>query len=520
MKPEQIYDAIYARQSVFKPDSISVDDQIEKARKFAGDVREIVTYQDRGYTGANTQRPDFQRMMADIKAGQIKRVIVWKLDRISRSVSDFSNMLNIFKEYNVEFASVEEPNLTISDAGFGKAMLSIIMIFAELERDNIQTRIRENYYSRLEMGMLGGGPAPFGFIREPYEISGKKCYWYVEDPATSSIVKEMFKKYGEEGCSLRDISYWLDQNGIRTSLGNYWSSATISRMMKNPAFVKADAKVYRYFESKGVHLNNPIDDYIGENGVYLYGERKIKGSTRKKARYADMSADYATLAPHQGLIESDLWLAVQLRLGENKQFGSGEKSNRSWLTGVAKCAYCGKAIIFKRNQHYPIYVSCMGRQNKFCYDRKKVLRVETLEAIVEEYLLGYIKSLPVKTERQRAKFLPEINAIEIEITKVSESINHYMEQLEFADGALVRYINGKVNELDRKRQELSAKLTRLNVDAAKPLDGGFDLDDVVANWETFDIEKKNIVAKTFIQKVIVGDDDIKVILKGGGSGAE
>ena len=314
------YVAVYARQSVFNPDSISVDDQIEKSTRLADDET-VVVYQDKGYTGANTQRPDFQRMMKDIQAGLIKKVIVWKLDRISRSVADFSLMINVFQEYDVSFSSVTESCLAIDDNPFSKAMIQIIMIFAELERNNIQARVRENYYSRLKMGMLGGGAAPFGFERAEYQINGKKCYMYIPNPSAAEIVQE---------------------------------------------------------------------------------------------------------------------------------------------------------------------------------------------------LMAFLHDLPVKAERQKAENLPEIKKLEMELAKIDKRIENYMDRLELAEGALITHINMKVNELESERKELSGKLIKLSIEASKPVDGGLNIDDVIREWPSYDVEQRNIVAKTFIKRVVVTDDAIKVTFNGGG----
>ena len=102
-----MYDALYGRQSIEKKDSISVESQLEYCRyETHGDP--YIEYADRGFSGKNTNRPDFEKMMNDIRAGKIKRVIVYKLDRISRSILDFANMMEVFQEYHVEFVSSTE----------------------------------------------------------------------------------------------------------------------------------------------------------------------------------------------------------------------------------------------------------------------------------------------------------------------------------------------------------------------------------------------------------------------------
>ena len=142
-------DAIYGRQSVDRKDSISIESQIEfcKYELRGGNFRK---YTDKGYSGKNTDRPKFQEMMADIRRGLIKRVVVYKLDRISRSILDFATMMETFQEYNVEFVSSTEKFDTSTP--MGRAMLNICIVFAQLERETIQKRVTDAYYSRCQHG--------------------------------------------------------------------------------------------------------------------------------------------------------------------------------------------------------------------------------------------------------------------------------------------------------------------------------------------------------------------------------
>ena len=100
-------DAIYARQSVDKKDSISIESQIEfcKYELKGGNCKE---YKDKGYSGKNTERPQFQQLMRDIESGLVRKVVVYKLDRISRSILDFAKMMDFFQKYEVEFVSSTE----------------------------------------------------------------------------------------------------------------------------------------------------------------------------------------------------------------------------------------------------------------------------------------------------------------------------------------------------------------------------------------------------------------------------
>ena len=108
-------------------------------------------------SGKDTNRAEFQNMLEDIRDGGIDTVIVYKIDRISRSVYDLGNFMSEFEKYKVEFISINEKFDTSTP--MGQAMLQIIMVFAELERKTIRLRIIDNYYARgKEGGYLGGKP--------------------------------------------------------------------------------------------------------------------------------------------------------------------------------------------------------------------------------------------------------------------------------------------------------------------------------------------------------------------------
>ena len=152
-------DAIYARQSVDKADSLSIQGQIDLCRRETGE--EVSIYQDKGFSGKNTNRPDFQRMMEDVEKGVIQKIVVYRLDRLSRSITDFGKLWDTLKKHGVEFVSINETFDTSTP--MGRAMLNIIMVFAQLERETTAERVRDNYYQRVKLGSWPGGPAPQGF---------------------------------------------------------------------------------------------------------------------------------------------------------------------------------------------------------------------------------------------------------------------------------------------------------------------------------------------------------------------
>lgn len=130
--------ALYARKSIERENSISCETQLEYCKsviKPEERSEKSVEFVDNGYSGGNVDRDGFQKMMREVEKGKISKIIVYRLDRISRSLSDFVNILNTLKEHNVEFISSQESFDTSSP--YGEMIVKILMIFAEFERKSI-----------------------------------------------------------------------------------------------------------------------------------------------------------------------------------------------------------------------------------------------------------------------------------------------------------------------------------------------------------------------------------------------
>jgi len=167
--------ALYARQSVERDNSISCETQLEYGRAvIKPDERneKILTFVDSGSSGGNVNRDGFQKMMKLVRQGKVRKAIVYKLDRISRSLNDFVNILQEFKAHKVEFVSSQESFDTSSP--YGELIVKILMVFAEFERTSIINRITQAYAHRSEMGFYMGGRMPYGFELIPAVINNIK----------------------------------------------------------------------------------------------------------------------------------------------------------------------------------------------------------------------------------------------------------------------------------------------------------------------------------------------------------
>ena len=160
VKKTRRQEAIYARQSVDKKDSVSIETQIDECKRHCNSSSPRI-YQDKGYSGKNTQRPDVQRLIKDIESGIIEKVVVYKLDRISRNITDFYRLYEVMQTHDCEFVSHSEAFDTTSS--MGRAMMGILAVFAQMERENIVTRVKDNYDFRLKNGTWATGKAPYGF---------------------------------------------------------------------------------------------------------------------------------------------------------------------------------------------------------------------------------------------------------------------------------------------------------------------------------------------------------------------
>jgi len=176
--------------------------------------------------------------MKDVEAGKIGKLYVYRLDRFSRSVADFGRLWEILKAHNVEFMSVNESFDTTTP--MGRAMLHIIMVFAQLERETTAERVRDNYYRRASLGAWPGGPAPFGFsIGRARGKDGREVPTLVMNDA-SAVVMRIFQAYAQKGASLGSVAKILNEEEIGGAKRTTWDNVGISRILHNPAYVMAD----------------------------------------------------------------------------------------------------------------------------------------------------------------------------------------------------------------------------------------------------------------------------------------
>lgn len=487
-----MYTAIYARQSVNKKDSISIETQIELCKKEVAENSEIKLYVDKGFSGKNILRPSFKQMMSDVELGNIENIVVYRLDRISRSVLDFANIIDILNKHNVGFISSTEKFDTSSPVG--KAMLYIVMVFAQLERETIAERVRDNYYQRGSEGVWLGGPAPFGFDNAKIKIDGKKIATLTANEDIE-LVKWIYSEYSKEGVTLGEIARQLvsDRNEM-------WNNIKLSRILHNPAYVKANADIYNYYAAKGVSIKSDINSFNGENGLNLYGKRD-----RSANKYNSIENQNLTVGYHKGVISPELWLQCQYKLRNNVQLKNNGKGSHTWLTGLVKCSCCGRALVVRKYKNTR-YFNCSGRALRLCDAPLATLYVDDIENIVSEEIKSYVNSY-TKTKIQTAEKQNEneINKTKLELVKINKSIDTIINNLSSANEVLIKYANNKIVELDEKRNKLIEYLNELNV--KKEIK--FELPSI-SGLDSSNIEEKKEIANSVCKKILVFPDKVKI----------
>ena len=233
--------ALYIRVSTrFQIDKDSLPFQRKELinyAKYALNIEEFEIFEDAGYSGKNTDRPSYQDMMSRIRAGEFTHLLVWKIDRVSRNLLDFTGMYEELKDYNVTFVSKNEQFDTSS--AMGEAMLKIILIFAELERKLTAERVYGIMLSRAEKGLWNGAPTPLG-----YDYSEE-----IEFPTPSKeeaqVVKFIFDKY-EELKSAGEVKHQLEKAGLKTKRDRSWGTKVIGDTIKNIFYTGTYRYNYRY----------------------------------------------------------------------------------------------------------------------------------------------------------------------------------------------------------------------------------------------------------------------------------
>ncbi len=274
-KPDTLWVNAYIRVSTDYQanEGDSLEEQEAEIRRYC-DLKRFKIHQlyiERGKSAGNTNRPEYQKLLADVREKKIQAVVVKKIDRLSRSLFDFEDLMTIFQNNHVEFISIKE-NFDTTNA-MGTAMLRIALVFAQLEREQTSERLRDVFCYRASQGLYNGGARPFGYTNVNKEL--------VPYPKERDTVELMVKKFLDLR-SITKVAEFLNQAGLRNRDGQLWDKRRIQHILQNPIYtgkVKWYDRLY-----PGIHHPIVTDRQFGEmQSIFTLGARVMSKSGKSNA---------------------------------------------------------------------------------------------------------------------------------------------------------------------------------------------------------------------------------------------
>ena len=504
--------AIYSRKSVFTGKGDSIENQIQLCKEYIqlhypGD-NDVVVYEDEGFSGGNINRPKFQELLNDCREKKFDCLICYRLDRISRNVSDFSTLIEELNDLRISFVSIKEQFDTSTP--MGRAMMYISSVFAQLERETIAERVRDNMIELAKHGRWLGGSTPLGFDSEQLvyideEMKERKMSKLTINKEEIELVKKIYDKYLELG-SIHQVVAFLQQNRYKGKRDKYFSPSSVSKILSNPAYVKSNDAVLEHLREKGIQVFGKRDGY----GILTYNKRDNKFNKR------DITEWVAAVSKHKGIIDSDKWLSVQRLLDKNKDKSKNMRlgtSNKSLLTGIVRCAKCGSPmrVSYGRN-HY--YYTCTRRiQSKGSLCDNPSVNGANFEKAVLDNIINMDTSKLLNMYSKNAKSIDSenkvIERVNNEITSKKKQLDKLTENLAKFDVDVSDILIEKINTLSREIKELQLKLNEVAVTVEETESNNRNTELVISTLNNFkenfntldDIQSKKTLLNMIIDEI-------------------
>jgi len=361
--PSTIRCAIYTRKSTSEGlDQAfnSLDAQREAAESFiasqkhSGWVALKDRYDDGGYSGGHAERPAVQRLLADVEAGRIDCVVVYKVDRLSRSLMDFARMMALFEDKGVHFVSVTQHFNTAES--MGRLTLNILLSFAQFEREIIAERTRDKIAAAKKRGQWSGGRPILGY---DLDRPNKRL---VVNEQEAKRVRSIFELYVRKESLLSTLAE-VNRLGWLTKA---WVDA------------KEQSQGGRPFDKSTLH-------HLLTNVAY-------------KGRVKHRKEDYQGL--HEPIIEDGLFARVQTLLQRNRVQRGACLRNRhgALLKGLLRCAACDASMVHivscKGNRRYRYYACCKAMKRGYAFCPTSTVPAEIIESAVVEQVRGQMQTMP------------------------------------------------------------------------------------------------------------------------------
>ena len=539
--------AIYSRKSKFTGKGESIGNQIElckqNIRLSYPDVtdEDILIFEDEGFSGGNTRRPQFQEMLKLCRKKQIKCIVCYRLDRISRNVSDYSALIEELNRLDVAFISINEKFDT--STSMGRAMMYIASVFAQLERETIAERIRDNMLELAKDGRWLGGVPPTGYKSVEtvgsITVDGKKRKARMLEviPEEAEIVRLIFSKFLALRSITKTETYLIQNNYLSKNQKNLTRFA-IKGILANPVYMIADETAWNYFEVKDVDIFADKSDFDGKHAVMAYNKTNQKVGRTNQIR--DIKDWIIAVGKHQGIISSHDWVEVQKLLEQNKSKSYRKpKSNVALLSGLLYCGNCGSfmrpKLTQRRNKDGELiydYLCEMKEKSKSQKCAMKRPNGNELDRMVCEEIkklsedksafMTILKNGQKSLNVNDASYQEKLKSLRKSKTDNEAKIKSLVQSLsEMEESSAKSYILQEINELDEKVKAFRTQITEYE-DMAKGetlSDAEFEnlaviMKSFAKSVDSMSVEQKRIAIRTFVKRVVWDGENVHVYFFG------
>ncbi|WP_024615978.1 recombinase family protein [Clostridium sp. Ade.TY] len=515
--------AIYSRKSKFTGKGESIENQIIKCQKFiefkfSDEItkKDVEIYIDEGFSGKNEDRPKYQEMISKVRNGEIDKIIIYQLNRLGRNARDIHNTMEMCTSLNCIIYSATEG--FDSSTSFGRAVIGILASLAQLEREQLAERIKDNMYTLAKMGRWLGGQSPLGFnyVRETYKDENMKersLALLRKNTEELKLVKKIYDKYLDEK-SLSQVSKWSLTNNFRGKNGGNLDKSAINIILQNPVYVQSNQEVCDFLEKLGYEVCGVPNG----NGILRYG----KGEER-----------IAAISKHKGIIPADKWLQVQEIIKKNTEKAPRlGKTNTALLTGILKCQ-CGSGMRVTYGHKKPdgtksFYYTCSMKNNSGgtrCKSKNingqevEKLVINKIKIRTAEDICNNLKALTGSLNQEETA--SKVNSLNEEKNLLKTKIDNLINKLSLTSDTDISqlFINqisifkAKILGIDRQLDEfknIEAKISEAHREVNNNIK---KLDEFKNNFDYMDFEEKKHCLNDMLEKITWNSDTEEIILK-------
>ena len=531
--------AVYSRKSKFTGKGESIGNQIEMCKEYIrvhhGEDAIVSIYEDEGFSGGSLERPKFQQMMSDIREGKIDILMCYRLDRLSRNTGDFFVFIAELNSYNVQFVSVNEQFDTKTP--IGRAMMSIASVFAQMEREIIAERVRDNMLELAKTGRWLGGVAPTGYRSEKvqkFDIDGKErqAFMLVPIEVEKALVKMIYSRYLKER-SLTALETYLLQSNIKTKNGRAFTRFSLKAILENPVYAMADEDMFRFFRDQEIDIFADECEFNGACGVMAYNKtEQVKHRTNKKR---DIAEWIVSVGKHEGFINGASWICVQGILTKNHSARYRRpRVNNALLTGLVVCGECGSLMRPKihragvKNFSYlcELKEKSKGKRCNCKNVNGLELDFKTLETI--KHVAAPKREICVWLRRMMGDLDTKKSNEEEHVLRNQHRKNKYeivklIENIKYLNSDAIAEVSDEIARLRRVNQGIENEIAYLNkkkdnIKTNKDINKSAMqvLEVYVEQFDTLELMQKRSMLKSLIKNVVITGENVKLNFLGEG----